>query len=206
MEKLKLIVIDLIEYSKDNEVNHDNVQDILKKRMKNITKKSKLLYVYRELVKNKEIKPNNTIEKSLTKKLNKQMDGVITVTVSLPPFYEFFDKKSGKNEEKRFSCEYDCYYCPNPKGGVRSYPHDSPSQLRARRNGYDAILQFCDRLKVLENNGHPLDKIELIVLGGTWSSFEMDFRREFMRDLYYVANTYYSAMSGDPLPEKRFKK
>ena len=70
--------------------------------MKNITKKSKLLYVYRELVKNKEIKPNNTIEKSLTKKLNKQMDGVITVTVSLPPFYEFFDKKSGKMKKKDF--------------------------------------------------------------------------------------------------------
>ena len=84
------------------DVNHDNVHDILKKQMKNVTKKATLLHVYREMVKNEEIDANNTIEKSLTKKLNKQMDGVITVTVSLPPFYEYLDKKSGKIKKKRF--------------------------------------------------------------------------------------------------------
>lgn len=38
--------------------------------------------------------------------------------------------------------------------------------------------------------GHPVDKIELLVLGGTWSSYPHDYQEEFVRDLFYAANTY----------------
>ena len=39
--------------------------------------------------------------------------------------------------------------------------------------------------------GLPIDKIEAMVLGGTWGSYPEDYREEFIRDMYYAANTFY---------------
>jgi ELP3 family radical SAM enzyme/protein acetyltransferase len=63
---------------------------------------------------------------------------------------------------------------------------------RANQNGWDAVSQFDDRASTLERNGHTIDKIELLVLGGTWSSYPRDYQEEFVRDLFYAANTYSS--------------
>ena len=43
--------------------------------------------------------------------------------------------------------------------------------MRANRNDFDAVRQFTDRAATLAMNGHPVDKIELLVLGGTWASY-----------------------------------
>ena len=48
-------------------------------------------------------------------------------------------------KKQRFSCEWDCHYCPNEPGQPRSYLHDEPSVLRANRNQFDPVLQFTDR-------------------------------------------------------------
>ena len=45
--------------------------------------------------------------------------------------------------------------------------------------------------KSLCGAGHPVDKIELLVLGGTWSSYPTACQEEFVRDLFYAANTFY---------------
>ncbi len=44
----------------------------------------------------------------------------------------------------------------------------------------------------LVGNGHPLDKIELLVLGGTWASYPHAYQEAFVRDLFYAANTFYA--------------
>jgi histone acetyltransferase (RNA polymerase elongator complex component) len=69
----------------------------------------------------------------------------------------------------RFSCAHDCHYCPNEPGQPRSYLSTEPAVLRANQNGWDAAAQFWDRAVTLHNNGHTIDKIEVLVLGGTWS-------------------------------------
>lgn len=58
--------------------------------------------------------------------------------------------------------------------------------------GFDAVLQFRDRISSYVANGHPLDKIEVLVLGGTWSEYPEGYQREFVRDLFYAANTTYN--------------
>ena len=80
--------------------------------------------------------------------------------------------------------------------------------LRANANGFDPVLQFTDRAATLAMNGHPVDKIELLVLGGTWASYPLEYQEEFCRDcectrprregrrtdekkVYYAANTFY---------------
>tara|TARA_B110000208_G_C11792492_1_gene438131 strand:+ start:2081 stop:4102 length:2022 start_codon:yes stop_codon:yes gene_type:complete len=72
----------------------------------------------------------------------------------------------------------------------RSYLSSEPAVLRANRNKFDAVLQFCDRADVLSLCGHIIDKIEILVLGGTWDHYPLEYQYEYIRDLYYAANTY----------------
>lgn len=90
-----------------------------------------------------------------------------------------------------FSCDYDCYYCPNQKDMPRSYIKEEPAVKRAAANDFDPVKQFYDRATTYSLNGHDVDKIELIILGGTWSSYPYDYQKEFIRDLYFAANTFY---------------
>ena len=74
----------------------------------------------------------------------------------------------------------------------RSYLSTEPAVLRANRNGFDAYKQFFDRASALEICGHSIDKIEIIILGGTWDHYPMEYQFEFIRDIYYAANIYSS--------------
>ena len=60
-----------------------------------------------------------------------------------------------------------CIYCPGGEDTPQSYTDKSPAIMRALALKFDPSEQVMNRLKVLEIMGHPTDKIELIVLGGT---------------------------------------
>ena len=74
----------------------------------------------------------------------------------------------------------------------RSYISTEPGVRRANQSDYDAVLQFFDRASSLENCGHNIDKVELLVLGGTWSHYPIEYQEEFIRDTYYAANIFYN--------------
>ena len=90
-----------------------------------------------------------------------------------------------------FSCKYDCYYCPNQPGIARSYIKEEPAVRRAAQNEFDCVRQIYTRISSYQALGHPGDKGEFIILGGTFSNYSDEYRREFMRDLYYACNTYF---------------
>ena len=115
---------------------------------------------------------------------NRSLSGVVVVTVVTTPYPEV----DGKIQ--KFSCAWNCYYCPNEPGQPRSYLHDEPAVIRANQYEFDPVLQFTDRLVTLVSKGHPADKVELIVLGGTWESYPEKFRETFVRDLFFAANTF----------------
>ena len=71
----------------------------------------------------------------------------------------------------------------------RSYLSTEPAVLRANRNNFDAVLQIYDRSNALMNCGHIVDKIEILVLGGTWDNYPQLYQEEFIRDIYYAGNT-----------------
>lgn len=73
----------------------------------------------------------------------------------------------------------------------RSYISTEPGVRRANQSNYDAVLQFFDRASSLEFCGHIIDKVELLILGGTWSHYPKDYQEEFIRDIYYAANIFY---------------
>jgi ELP3 family radical SAM enzyme/protein acetyltransferase len=72
----------------------------------------------------------------------------------------------------------------------RSYLSSEPAVLRANRNNFSAIEQFNDRADALTMCGHPVDKIEIIILGGTWDHYPKEYQYEFIRDIYYASNVY----------------
>ncbi|CDJ65260.1 hypothetical protein ENH_00003180 [Eimeria necatrix] len=116
------------------------------------------------------------LESLMRRKAVRTNSGVIVITVLTAP--------------GRFSCPQDCHYCPNEPGQPRSYLSTEPAVLRANQNGWSPLKQFKDRAETLKRNGHVVDKIEILVLGGTWSGYPQDYQEEFIRDIYYAANVF----------------
>lgn len=109
---------------------------------------------------------------ALRVKPRRTASGVATITVLTKPW------KCGSN----------CLYCPNDLRMPKSYLSDEPACQRAERNFFDPYLQVARRLRTLEEMGHVTDKVELIVLGGTWSDYPEGYRTWFVEELFRALN------------------
>ena len=114
----------------------------------------------RELLRAIRIKPRRTAS------------GVATITVITKPW----------------PCSGDCVFCPSDLRMPKSYLHDEPACARAEQNRFDPYLQVSSRLTALSQMGHATDKIELIVLGGTWTDYPEDYQVWFMSELFRALN------------------
>jgi histone acetyltransferase (RNA polymerase elongator complex component) len=72
----------------------------------------------------------------------------------------------------------------------KSYIKSEPGAMRALLNHFDPYKQVRNRLLSLTLSGHPTDKIEMIVLGGTWDVYPEDYKIEFIKNLYDACNTF----------------
>ncbi|MFH0847419.1 MAG: tRNA uridine(34) 5-carboxymethylaminomethyl modification radical SAM/GNAT enzyme Elp3 [Chloroflexota bacterium] len=89
---------------------------------------------------------------------------------------------------KPMPCPGRCIYCPTFTDTPQSYTPESPAVLRARACDYDPKKQIEIRLRVLSEMGHPTDKVELIVMGGTFLAAPLDYQYQFIRDCYSALN------------------
>jgi len=124
----------------------------------------------------------------MVKKQMRSQSGVLVITVVTSPH----------PNGQQFTCPNNCHYCPNEvykdnpeRDQPRSYLSDEPAVRRANQNRFDPIQQFMARVNMYIEMGHPIDKVELIVLGGTWSFYPKSYREEFIQLLFYAANTVY---------------
>jgi ELP3 family radical SAM enzyme/protein acetyltransferase len=146
------------------------------------------------------------LKKKLIKKVQKSQSGIISVTVLTSGTPEYINS-CGEVVKGTFSCLHNCSYCPNEKpsednGWVqqpRSYLFTEPAVLRANQNGFDPVRQMNSRISSLINMGHQVDKIELLVLGGTWSEYPKEYQEQFITKLYYAANIFYEIEKRDVL-------
>lgn len=88
-----------------------------------------------------------------------------------------------------------CSYCPgginSPWGDVpQSYSGHEPATMRGRRNFYNSYLQVFNRLEQYVILGHSFDKVELIVMGGTFPAEEKNYQEEFIRDAFKALNDF----------------
>lgn len=85
-------------------------------------------------------------------------------------------------------CPGHCVCCPTYPDVPQSYTPESPAVLRASACGYDAAGQVRMRLGTLSDMGHPTDKVELIVMGGTFLAAPVAYQRRFIKDCYDALN------------------
>ncbi|MCA9383025.1 tRNA uridine(34) 5-carboxymethylaminomethyl modification radical SAM/GNAT enzyme Elp3 [Candidatus Dojkabacteria bacterium] len=91
---------------------------------------------------------------------------------------------------KPFPCPGKCIYCPNDVRMPKSYLKDEPGAQRAERNNFDPYLQTYNRLLAFQNNGHNIDKVELIILGGTWSFYPDEYQIWFLKRCFEAMNDF----------------
>jgi elongator complex protein 3 len=169
---------------------HDFVKELVKKKIKTysefLIEKQKLikkfniklpsnveiLKTYKELIKKKEIKPNIFFEKKLKKRPVRSLSGVVVISVLTKPW----------------PCPGKCLYCPLEPGIPKSYLSGEPAVERAKLFKYDPFLQVKKRIEALKKTGHPTDKIELIVIGGTWSFLPKNYQTWFIKRCFEAAN------------------
>lgn len=119
---------------------------------------------------------DDELEKKLVRTLQvkprRTASGVATITVITKPW----------------KCTSACLYCPNDLRMPKSYLADEPACQRAERNYFDPYLQVASRLRALTHMGHVTDKIELIVLGGTWTDYPEAYQIWFVKELFRALN------------------
>ncbi len=91
---------------------------------------------------------------------------------------------------KPFPCPGTCIFCPNDIRMPKSYLSQEPGAQRAENNFFDPYLQTYNRLEAYRNMGHHTDKIEMIVLGGTWSFYPQDYRIWFIARIFEALNDF----------------
>jgi len=93
-----------------------------------------------------------------------------------------------------------CTYCPESDIAPPSYTGEEPAALRARMFDFDPYKQTYNRMLQLESIGHPLDKVELIVMGGTFPSYFKCYQEWFVTQCVAAMNNF-----GLTDPEKRIE-
>lgn len=120
--------------------------------------------------------------------LDKRLESALIQTLKLKPRRTSSGVATITVITKPWTCSSACLYCPNDIRMPKSYLSDEPACQRAERNYFDPYLQVATRLKVLQDMGHTTDKIELIILGGTWSNYPLDYQRWFIKELFCALN------------------
>ncbi len=134
--------------------------------------KSTLVAAYTQLVERGEWPADQALLASIRLKPVRTLSGVTTVTVLTKPY----------------PCPGKCIFCPDDIRMPKSYLPDEPGAMRALEHGFDPYTQVKSRLESLTSVGHPTDKVELLILGGTFSSYRRDYQEWFVQRCFEAMN------------------
>lgn len=133
-----------------------------------------ILQEYHSLLHAKKIKRDSYLEDLLRKRSIRTLSGIAPVAVLTKPYL----------------CPGNCVYCPHEENVPTSYLSNEPAVMRAIRCAYNPYKQVIWRLRALERNGHQPNKIEIIVIGGTWSYLPTKYKYWYILNCFKAANDY----------------
>ncbi len=142
------------------------------KEGKGLYSKANLIAGYRHLVAEGDLEADPLLEKRITMKPMRTQSGVAPVTVLTAPA----------------GCPGKCIFCPDDWRMPKSYIYDEPGCQRAERDGFDPYKQTLGRINAFESIGHTADKVELLILGGTWSAYSRNYREWFVQRCFDAMN------------------
>ena len=131
-----------------------------------------LVAAYNELVADGEWLDDPTFLARIRMKPVRTLSGVTTVTVLT----------------KEAPCPGKCIFCPTELYMPKSYLADEPGAARAFQNRFDPFDQVTSRINEYAAVGHPNDKIELLILGGSWSAYPRLYQEWFIRRCFHAMN------------------
>lgn len=137
--------------------------------------KAMLVSIYNELVAAGEMEQDARLLERIRMKPMRTLSGVTTVTVLTKPY----------------PCPGKCIFCPTDVRMPKSYLPDEPGAMRAVEHQFDPYAQVRSRITQLQSLGHPTDKIELLILGGTWSSYRRDYQEWFIKRCFDAMNDFF---------------
>src|SRR6188474_2949974 len=144
--------------------------------------KSMLVSVYNEMVAAGEMDEDARLLERIRMKPMRTLSGVTTVTGLTKPY----------------PCPGKCIFCPTDVRMPKSYLPDEPGAMRGLEHQFDPYAQVRSRILQLESLGHPTDKIELLILGGTWSSYRRDYQEWFVKRCFDAMNFPFSSAHSGP--------
>ena len=131
-----------------------------------------LVLAYHQMVESGELAEDPELLAKIRMKPTRTLSGVTTVTVLTAPW----------------PCPGNCIFCPTDERMPKSYLPDEPGAARAFQNKFDPFLQVSSRIQSYESVGHPTDKIELLILGGSWTSYPWEYQQQFVQRCFDAMN------------------
>ncbi len=150
------------------ELDYDGLLRVLKRHPRTdrgVFSKDQLLRGYRGLCAQGRFPFERETWRRLQVKPIRTISGVVPVAVMTKPY----------------PCPGQCVFCPSDEGMPKSYLSDEPGAMRGMQNDFDPYRQVAGRMAGFDAIGHTSDKIELIILGGTWSAYPRDYQQWFVQ-------------------------
>jgi elongator complex protein 3 len=177
-----------VELAAEPNIDQSALQRVLRRHPKDgrgFFSKSDLLRGYRHLRgRGRRFEDEKRLLAGLRMKPVRTRSGVAPVTVLTQPF----------------PCPGRCVFCPSDVRMPKSYVSSEPGAQRAAEHRFDPYRQVSSRLHSLHSIGHPVDKVELIVLGGTWTSYPELYRIWFVTRCFEALNAFDASCHEAPKP------
>jgi len=145
-----------------NDVNHVKMQVVVKYQLRSMPSNSEIIRI---------LKPEEKLKllEVLRRKITRTISGVSVIAAMTKPY------PCPQSEP--------CAYCPGgpPQGVPQSYTGFEPAAMRGLQNKFDPYLQVKGRIEQLKAIGHKVDKIELIIMGGTFPAMPLDYQTWFVQ-------------------------
>ncbi len=142
------------------------------KNGKQLYSNANLIAGYRHLVAEGDLEADPLLLLRIMMKPMRTQSGVAPVTVLTAPA----------------GCPGKCIFCPDDWRMPKSYIYDEPGCQRAERDGFDPYKQTLGRITAFESIGHDAQKVELLILGGTWSAYGREYREWFVQRCFDAMN------------------
>jgi len=131
-----------------------------------------LFEFYQKLLKKRRIKRSKKLEKILKMRPIRSLSGIVNISVLTKPY----------------PCPGKCIFCPTERGMPKSYLSGEPAAERAKKLKFDPYLQMKRRSEMLKFEGHPTDKIELRIVGGSFTFYPKRYQEWFVKRCFDGAN------------------
>lgn len=174
-ETYEQLLLDILEHQPKDKAEFTRAQQTETGKRKMNQPANRLLFeAYQSLQKKGSVAKNEQLESWLRKANIRSMSGIAVITSLVKPYM----------------CPGKCVYCPTEVRMPKSYIASEPAAARALRLNFSPYEQMRRRIEMLEANGHPADKIEYIIKGGTWNAYPIKYQYWFMLESFRACNDF----------------